>query len=228
MDYKKIYNSIIDRAKGRILECYTELHHIVPRCMGGSNDNTNLVRLTAREHFIAHRLLYKIYLTPRLAHAWFAMCRVGRGQLRNITSFQYQQAKLAHVRELSKNIGIKNHFYGKKHSEATKKKISELAKKRVKSQQTISIWVEKVARRPKSTDHKKKIGRKGFTTIKNIETGECKRVSILELDKYEKNLWKNPSAIKQATSACIHCGKVSVNGNIKRWHNENCKNKIGG
>lgn len=225
MDYKKIYDLLICRAKDRKLECYTEQHHIIPKCMGGNNDRENLVRLTAREHFIAHRLLYKIYLTPGLAHAWFAMCRVGKGQKRNFTSVQYQQAKLAHVKELSKNIGIKNHFYGRKHSDVTKRKISELAKKRVKSQHTISLWVEKVAKRPKSEEHKKKIGRKGFTTIKNIETDVCLRVPIIELDKYNKDIWKNPSAIKQATSTCIYCGKVSVNGNIKRWHNENCKNR---
>jgi hypothetical protein len=71
----------------------------------------------------------------------------------------------------------------------------------------------------------RRIGRKGFTTIKNIETDVCLRVPIIELDKYNKDIWKNPSAIKQATSTCIYCGKVSVNGNIKRWHNENCKNR---
>lgn len=61
MDYKKHYDLLINRAKGRILEEYKESHHIIPRCMGGSDDSSNLVVLTAREHYIAHLLLVKIY-----------------------------------------------------------------------------------------------------------------------------------------------------------------------
>jgi hypothetical protein len=61
MNYKKHYTTLIDRAKERILEDYTEKHHIIPRCMGGSDDENNLVRLTPEEHYVAHQLLVKIY-----------------------------------------------------------------------------------------------------------------------------------------------------------------------
>lgn len=40
---------------------YFESHHIVPKSLGGSDDNSNLVLLTAKEHYIAHLLLYKHY-----------------------------------------------------------------------------------------------------------------------------------------------------------------------
>lgn len=60
MDYEKHYNRLIDRAKNRKLECYTEKHHIVPKCLGGSDDKSNIAELTAREHFIAHQLLVKM------------------------------------------------------------------------------------------------------------------------------------------------------------------------
>lgn len=40
---------------------YLEVHHIIPKCLGGSNDESNLILLTAREHFIAHRILSKCY-----------------------------------------------------------------------------------------------------------------------------------------------------------------------
>lgn len=36
-----------------------EVHHIVPRCLGGSDAPTNLVRLSLRGHYIAHELLWK-------------------------------------------------------------------------------------------------------------------------------------------------------------------------
>ena len=61
MNYQKIYKCIINKRKFCIPEGYTEKHHILPRCLGGSNNKSNLVRLTAREHFICHLLLVKIY-----------------------------------------------------------------------------------------------------------------------------------------------------------------------
>ena len=62
MDYKKNYYDYINYIKtlNRKLD-YSEKHHIVPRCLGGSDDKFNLVVLTAREHFLAHYLLTKIY-----------------------------------------------------------------------------------------------------------------------------------------------------------------------
>ena len=66
MDYKKIYDDLVSKAKQRGLDrdsvdFYTEIHHITPRCMGGSNDEDNLVMLSGREHYIAHMLLWKAY-----------------------------------------------------------------------------------------------------------------------------------------------------------------------
>lgn len=59
--YLHIYNNIMDRAKSRgKIDVYTEKHHILPRSLGGTNDLDNLVHLTGREHFVAHRLLVKI------------------------------------------------------------------------------------------------------------------------------------------------------------------------
>lgn len=57
------YNKLIDSAKVRgldktILEGYYEKHHIIPRCLSGPNDDSNLVLLTYREHILAHFLLY--------------------------------------------------------------------------------------------------------------------------------------------------------------------------
>ena len=65
MDYQRIYNQIIDRAKllnrKKYKGEYFEEHHITPTCLGGSNKKENRVLLTAREHFICHKLLVEIY-----------------------------------------------------------------------------------------------------------------------------------------------------------------------
>lgn len=65
MNYKKIYEDLVARAKDRVLESYTEKHHIKPRCMGGGDESENLVSLTPEEHYIAHMLLVKIYPNNR-------------------------------------------------------------------------------------------------------------------------------------------------------------------
>ncbi len=61
MNYKKVYDSLITKRKIYKFEGYTEAHHVLPKSLGGTNDRSNLVQLTAREHFIAHLLLVKMY-----------------------------------------------------------------------------------------------------------------------------------------------------------------------
>lgn len=65
MNYHKIYQNIIDKAislnRSKKESTYYENHHIIPRCIGGNDDKDNLVLLTAKEHFISHLLLVKIY-----------------------------------------------------------------------------------------------------------------------------------------------------------------------
>ena len=62
MDYKKIYESLISNAKEReTIDGYYEIHHIIPKSVGGSNTDDNLVKLTLREHYFAHELLVKVY-----------------------------------------------------------------------------------------------------------------------------------------------------------------------
>jgi hypothetical protein len=75
MNYLNLYHTIINRRKATpCRDQYTEKHHIIPRSLGGSDDADNLVNLTAREHFIAHRLLCEIYpQNVKLKHALWLM-----------------------------------------------------------------------------------------------------------------------------------------------------------
>jgi len=89
MNYLKIHNDIISRAQLRastrkeanLILGYSEQHHIVPKCMGGTNDKTNLVFLSAREHFVIHILLTKIY--PQVGGLWFACNRLVQDKVQN-------------------------------------------------------------------------------------------------------------------------------------------------
>ena len=95
MNYEKIYNQIIERAKSRNVEGYTEKHHIVPKCMNGTNSIDNIVKLTAREHFLAHWLLHEIYPNNTdLRYSFWSMCRSSDNQKRYIPSSRiYEYAK---------------------------------------------------------------------------------------------------------------------------------------
>jgi hypothetical protein len=85
MNYQKIYDDIVFRGadrkrvkKGTPDYVYYELHHIIPCCLGGANNKTNLVLLTAEEHWVAHLLLVKIYpRNNKLIFACQAMSMTG-------------------------------------------------------------------------------------------------------------------------------------------------------
>jgi len=63
LNYKKIYDDLIESRKMRpkLEGEYYESHHILPRCMDGTDDPENLIYLTAEGHFVAHLLLAKVY-----------------------------------------------------------------------------------------------------------------------------------------------------------------------
>lgn len=61
MDYKKHYDMLIERSQSRTIMGYVEKHHIIPKCLGGSDNKDNIAILTPEEHFLAHQLLVKIY-----------------------------------------------------------------------------------------------------------------------------------------------------------------------
>jgi hypothetical protein len=75
--YTKIYFQLIEKRSQEVLnDGYYETHHIIPRSLNGSNSNDNLVRLTAREHYIAHKLLTKMTTSIDKRKMWWAFHRI--------------------------------------------------------------------------------------------------------------------------------------------------------
>jgi len=76
--YYSWYIDLIKKAKKRekILDCYQEFHHIVPKCLGGKDEDSNLVCLTLREHYIAHLLLTKIYAGEAKRKMYYGLWRM--------------------------------------------------------------------------------------------------------------------------------------------------------
>lgn len=111
MNYEKIYKNLIYRAKNRIIDGYVEKHHIIPKCMGGSDSIENLVILTPEEHFLAHVLLVKIYPTQHnLIFAVQKMTRASRGRKKRRL---YGWLKRLHSKRMSESqSGNGNTQYG--------------------------------------------------------------------------------------------------------------------
>jgi len=141
--YKTWHDNIITKAKNRTLTCYTEKHHILPKCLGGSNNEDNLVRLTAKEHFIIHMLLCK-FTEGRNRHlvlvAFEGMCRL-KSDRRNYKITSRISAKLreesrehSHMKTdkykqmFSKRMMGNTITLGYKHKSETKNKIAERLK----------------------------------------------------------------------------------------------------
>ena len=119
MNYQKIYNNIIqNRLLNPITNEYTEYHHILPKSLGGSDDKNNLVNLSAREHFICHLLLTKIYKEGsvewiKMMKAFNRMYSFSNNQLRYSDNKWYEYLKNNYSKAQSFNqSGIKNSQHG--------------------------------------------------------------------------------------------------------------------
>ena len=148
--YSKLYYKITSNAKQRITEGYTELHHIIPQSMGGSNDKENLVYFTAREHFICHWLLVKMTEgedRSKMLYALNGMKAENRYQQRyhtKITARVYEKYRIEHAENHSKRMkGRKAWNKGIPQTEEHKQKNRQAALHREpKSAETILKWKE--------------------------------------------------------------------------------------
>lgn len=122
--YKNWYYSIINnRLKNPIINQYTESHHIIPKCIGGCDHPSNLVELTAREHYICHLLLTSVFPNSSVEYKkmWKAFALMAWYKSENqerkykINNRIYQKLKIEFSKVQSfEQTGITNSGYGKK------------------------------------------------------------------------------------------------------------------
>lgn len=207
MNYTNIYDSLIKRAIERDAIEKFEKHHIVPRSLGGSNKKSNLVKLSLREHFIAHLLLAKIH-----GHGmWFALYMMSNFKKYNSKQYAKTRSNLKHSPESRKRM-----------SESAKNRIctpegrlkrSILFKGRKHSEETINKIRESQLGRTFTDDHKQKLksSHKGMTgkTFSN----ESKR----KMSESQRN---------QPEVVCPHCHKAGKGSAMMRWHFDNCSSFV--
>lgn len=127
MNYLRIHNEIIEKRRtGVITDGYYEKHHIVPKSHGGSNDTSNLVKLTAREHFIAHWLLWRIHRDAPMAYAFNCMTYNKYGK-RYSNSRGFTEARKAFAKAHSESLkGKEAYNKGKPMSDDQKEKLRQV------------------------------------------------------------------------------------------------------
>lgn len=130
MSYKEYIEKILnDRPNERASDGYQEKHHIVPKCLGGTNDDENLIWLYAEEHYYAHKLLaLENPNNEKLQYPWWMLST--RNQ-EKISAEEYAAARANVAKTMSDNHkGENNPMYGKTMSEENRKVSSERMKKR--------------------------------------------------------------------------------------------------
>jgi hypothetical protein len=196
--YTDCYNRIIQRARDRKIDVYTERHHVIPKSLGGSDEADNLVRLTAKEHFVCHMLLVRMTTgdsKKKMSYAMWLLCNMENESQERYTptSSQYElirtdfsKSMSVRMTEYSKNrdySGENNPFHGKTHSEESLENMSKV-----------------------------KIGKN------NPNYG------VIQLPEWNKAKSDAQIGIAKPILVCENCQQeVGGHGNYKRWHGVNCK-----
>lgn len=198
MNYQKIYDQIIEKAKKECRskedEFYYEAHHILPKFLGGEGKthqwkwHPNLVLLTAREHFLCHWLLARIYPSNRKAvYTFYKMCNSGNQYQRRVkvSSRIYKEAKelfsksdktLSQAARLRRSEIAKQNpsrgMLGKSHSSETIEKIKQSNKGKKRSDETRKKMSE--SKKGKPSNNKGNVGK----YVHSEETKEKMKLAI--------------------------------------------------
>ena len=220
--YTKWYFQIIEKARQTTYSGYTETHHIIPKSLGGSNSFDNLIKLSAREHFVCHLLLTKMVAADKKAKMFYSLSMMKTANQYHRRDFKINSKIFETIKiNLSKAMkekwtdelrakkskemtGKNNHFYGKTHSKDT---IEKLKNKHV-SENTKKLI---------SLNQKERFKNQPGTFLGKTHSIETREKMSISASKPKSKLWKE-SASKNRK------GKIPPNKGIP--HSEETKKKI--
>lgn len=218
-----------------------EGHHVKLNCLGGKR----IVLLSAREHYLAHFLLYKHYKSNgnkntkiKSARAWKSMTFQSGDNIKRYNSHTFEIARNAHNESFRGDNhpfrvnGIPEDF-GKKVSKGMEKLSDEWRENAAENMRNVrkNMTPEQEEKRRKSVSDimSSKTGNKNPMYGKpcseeNKKKKSAKMKGVKKTEEHCKNIslgWE-----KRKEVICPHCGKTSKNaGGMKRFHFENCKLK---
>ena len=206
------YLRFIESCKHQVIEGFCEEHHIKPRSLGGQDTFDNLVKLTYRQHFIAHLMLSKIFKGNsqiKMAHAAWNMVNRDGGIRTNSKTYSMLREKRSNILSVTLR-GENNPMFGKKHSEESKRALSLKLKGKKK---------------PESQREKLRIRNSGSG---NPQYGKPKNKN--QLDTAKKFMTENNpmfrqeivNKIKQAKKGTVNCYDLIDNKYVRVAYEEFC------
>jgi 5-methylcytosine-specific restriction endonuclease McrA len=252
MNYETIYNELIYKAKQRpkIIGQYYEKHHIVPKCLGGSNNLDNIVRLTAREHFIAHKLLFKFTIGKSKTKMGYALHKMlypnNKNQIQRVSSRTYEELKRIYLyirgqnhpsygkkygaefrkRQSQNMIGARNPNYGKK---PWNYNLTKELDSRLEVTEETRKKLSRVGKGRKHSEETKQIiskthlGRAKSEDHKRKLSESLKGCKVTDETKRKMSISRRGKSQKKL--CCPYCDVVGGT-TMYRWHFENCKLKL--
>lgn len=255
--YTRWYFNIISRAlqraknrkKAKTLLGYVEGHHILPKSfeMEGQKDSSNIVFLTAREHFICHAILTKMF-TNKFRHKMLYAFNIMKVCNQHSTGNRYFNSKLYnYYKKYFAEVFSENRDHlekmwasssltrkGKIICPEVRKKISNTLKGHVVTEETRRKISESNRGKKMSEEQKRYLSKirtgvkgKPWTEeqkrhISKLRTGKKHKPQALQkLRDYHKNKWANAPFL-----SCPHCNaKYKSKSILTRLHNDNCKQK---
>jgi ribosomal protein L33 len=217
--YEKWYNNIVQNAQDRVTDSYVEQHHIIPRSLGGSDESTNLVDLTAKEHFVCHWLLVKMHTGDargKMINALYMMRGQSIHQKRyesKITGRIYETLREEYASYISK--------MNKGRVQPPEEKARQLAAQTGRKRAPFSNeWKAKLSEagsgknnsmygKTHSEETRKLLSEKAKLRTYSAETNEKRRQSQLGRIQPKK--------------LCPHCNNLISVNTYPRWHGDRCK-----
>ena len=195
--YSHCYYNIIANAQSRtFVPDIVEKHHILPKSLGGTNDKSNLVALTPREHYICHLLLTKMYEgkeKQKMIYAFWAIMNLcNQYQVRKVTKGRLYESLRQQYIQLQKNTAGANHHLKGRKTGRTKETFTDEWRANISaSKKGMPTWNKGITHSDKTKALQSKLA-------KNRPKQECPHC---------KKIIAGPS-------------------NFTRWHNDNCKLKF--
>jgi hypothetical protein len=258
MNYQEVYHKLIEKARNenRVKngDVYHEAHHIIPSCLGGDGKcsqwryHPNIVLLTAKEHFLAHRLLYFLNpQNPKLVYAYWAMCTLTEnGRDYKISAREYSRIREDYSKFKSEELkgtmtGELNPFFGKKHDpawiEQHARYLSEnfsgsnspnFGKKRTLDSKAKQGQTRKEKNLPSSMKGKthKEESKKLMSEKKQGVYDGKKNPMFAKNHKSDTILKLREKALARKKVTCEHCGKVCSVSSFSVHHGPMCTTKL--
>jgi len=197
------------------LNCKVEAHHVLPKSIF---PNKNIVYLTLREHFVAHRLLTKMFISEQ--HKQKMLKALASFMLKSINARQFEVSRIANSQKIPWNKGLS----GRKTGPCSVERANKISDSRKKTSKQECIHCKKLI----DPGNYKLYHGDNCKLNPNIDLellrlrSESKKIAAIKSIVNGNHKFKSPNSY--GVLQCPHCGKTGINlPNMKRFHFDRCK-----